>query len=337
MKAEEKMPRKPQYEPAPPNYEGEPPYQDDESRGRMPIKTESPWKGIIVQAIVALVVVFLMNSAIMPMAGKKAYIADITRLETDLVAIRAVDSAQNTKIDKVVSDAQATITKASDTVDKKISEANTSIDQKVAKVTSTLENYATKSSVSDMDSRITGLNNSLTAAVNDLNSKLSNINSSDINNMKADIAALKVEIANLKVEIANIDTTSGSKKPTVDITERVAPTWTGDTTPAYTWQVGLTLDIDNNTSADIEIPEDGIRIYIDPVTSGTITGVQLITLNKSLAWVPIQTTIPYFYNARTIYVDKGDTETLRLTLTITLSTGVGISGYESEAEITDWN
>ncbi len=145
-KPEEKERR---FRPAPPDYGEEPPYPESEERGIPTQRRESPYKSIIINAIVALVIVFAMNSFIMPTVGKNTYQVDITRLENDLVAIRNVDVDQNSKITKVVSDAQTIIVNKTNEIDNKINNTSQTLEQRIATAISSFANYATKDSLTN--------------------------------------------------------------------------------------------------------------------------------------------------------------------------------------------
>jgi len=325
------------YTPAPPDYREEPPYPESEEMGMPMPKGESVVNKVIPVGLAVLISIILVATFFSPV-NKSVYQSDITRLETDLVAIREVDVAQNTKIDKVVTDAQAAVSSKSDEVDSKIVNAVANIDQKVASATSNLGDYATKSSMALTNEEISALKNKVSNLEGSASSSVMTDLQNKVNTAVTNIAVLTAENAALKIRIVTLEEEgvgiSSAKKPVLDLSERSTPIWDGAT---YTWQVALTLDIDNNTKDDVIIYEDGIRIYIDPVTTGTISSVQLISTNKSLAWAPTQSTIPYFYNAKSIRIDQGDTETIRLVLSIGLTTGVGISSYEMETELSDWD
>lgn len=329
------------YSPAPPDLGEELLFREGEARNRMPSESNSPWKGIVVNIIVALVIVFLMNSFVMPTVGKKQYVGDITRLENDLVAIRQVDASQNTKIDKVASDAQAIVNGKMDAIDKKIADANNGIDQKVAAVTGSLDNYATKSSLSDTNNRIDNTNNSLTSLANDLNNKISNFSSADINNLKVDMATLKVEIAGLKADIADIDNSNTSKEPDIELEPVGTGVFTENTPTGYTggyvYETTLKLRVENNSDDDINITELHIYIYPTIGSGGVISQVQLTDQMGKTFWTSVDGKTPIFYNYKDIEINDNDTDTYTLKLTIVITgQNNGISSYESDIELEDW-
>ena len=324
------------YTPAPPDYREEPPYPESEEMGMPMPKGESVVNKVIPVGLAVLISIILVATFFSPV-NKSVYQSDITRLETDLVAIREVDVAQNTKIDKVVTDAQAAVSSKSDEVDSKIVNAVANIDQKVASATSNLGDYATKSSMALTNEEISALKNKVSNLEGSASSSVMTDLQNKVNTAVTNIAVLTAENAALKIRIVTLEEEgvgiSSAKKPVLDLSERSAPTGSGWSP----WAVGLNLEIENNTKGDIIIYEEGLRIYIDLTTPGTIDTVHLLTTNQNLAWASIQPTIPYFYNAKSIYIDQGDTETLRLVLTITLKLNDPITSYEMETELGDWD
>lgn len=178
------------YSPAPPDLGEELLFREGEARNRMPSESNSPWKGIVVNIIVALVIVFLMNSFVMPTVGKKAYISDITRLENDLVAIRDVVASQNSRIDAAVSNAK----KAADT---SIATATTDIDKKVASIDPSL--YATANNLND---KVSKLETSIANTENRLISRMDQLNSKDLTNIDTAIANVNTAIADLDAKLS---------------------------------------------------------------------------------------------------------------------------------------
>jgi len=168
------------FTPAPPNYSEEPPYMESEERetgvGMSMPKGESLINKVIPIGLAVLVSIAVVGIFFSPVK-KDIYQADITRLETDLVAMRKVDASQDARISKVVKDAQAAVTSKTEEVDDKVASALASIDQKVASIdqkvanaTSNfdLSNYATKSDLSGLNSEVDALEALLAATKSEL-------------------------------------------------------------------------------------------------------------------------------------------------------------------------
>ena len=123
-------------------YKSAPPesFRQDEGEGLGATK-ESPIKNIIITAIVSLVIFVLMSSFITPVASKKTYEADITRLETDLVAMREVETRLSDRIAGQDGKITAAVTK-SDTTSNALASLATKAE---------LSNYASVSTVNALD------------------------------------------------------------------------------------------------------------------------------------------------------------------------------------------
>lgn len=332
-----------EYRPAPPNHGTEPPYEESpygESEGgsNWPTKPGSPWKGIIIQAIVALVIVFLMNSIIMPTAGKKQYIADITRLENDLMAMREVDKSLDSKVSSVTQSAQDAINAKLIEVDEKVNRVTGEIDNKVASATSSLGDYATKTSLSDtkgtLENSITNIQNSLNSVKSDLENRINNINNSDIVILKEDIVTLTNTVEDIQEELEILQEEGiVSKEPEVEIEDWGA---TGFSKDVWNWKNNYKLTIRNNSNKDITITE--LWVFIQPsVLTGSIAGVQLNTTKGSAIWGSISNISLQFYSYTDIEIEKNDTEVFYLEAVVLYSLDDGmVSGGTVGVGLEEW-
>jgi len=139
--------KKPKFTPAPPDYSGEPPYIEPEEAGLPKARPEGMLNKLILPALAILVAVILVGVFFAPV-NKKVYQADITRLESDLVAMRESNSSMTEQFGELNSKISAEYATKSSidalanlpaTVDAKYAELNTNlsatIDEKLATIT----------------------------------------------------------------------------------------------------------------------------------------------------------------------------------------------------------
>jgi hypothetical protein len=335
--SQQQEPMEERYKPAPPDYGNEPPCEEGmEPTGRgqhPPPKPDSPLKFLLISGIIALVIVFLMNSFIMPTVGKKAYIDDITRLENDLVAMRAVEKSLGDKVTALETANKNNLNVINDALNKATNDINT----KTTAFTNSLSNYATKDSLNKYATQdnINALQTSITNTKSELEAMIGKVSSDDIKKLQGQLDTLAKQLADLEEEVANIEVAeAGAKEPEVTLTQ-FSDFGTEVSHPSgYAYEATLKLTIENESDEDINITDLFISIY--PNTTGVITGVQLTDLTSKSYWASVDSTTPLFYNYRDIEIDNDDKETYTLRVTIVLATNVGISSYESEVELQDW-
>ena len=303
---------KEEYVPAPPNKEEEPPFVGDE---RMPTSKFSigSTNSLIITAIISLVVVFAMNAFIMPTIGKKAYMADITRLEADLVAIRAVDATQSNDVAVLKSSSGDQTKKINDVV----SSALASIDQKVANATGNLGNYAT---TTELRNSIDNLRTTLdkTAAIE----SLTTANTA----LQTKITELTALVEKLEEQIANIDTETITK-PDLEFTQEsvfVKNTSAEALGFGYCYEATFKLVVENNSNKSISIGEEELVLGFNIGTTATINKVQLVSTSSTLPWGQYAANTGEFYNARVIKIDDDDKETIRMKLTVFMLSDPGV-------------
>jgi hypothetical protein len=134
---------------------------EDDNRNKKEGSKEINWKSVFIGIAMSLVLVMVMNSFIIPLVGTKTYQADITRLETDLVAIREVDSNTLSRID-------------------------------------TLEKNGINSDKTINDSQDISINNILDK-ISKLENTIVQQNTIDINPIRTDIINLRTDINNLQI------------------------------------------------------------------------------------------------------------------------------------------
>lgn len=325
------------YTPAPPDYGEEPPYIEEGIRNPAPQSGINQYKPLIITAIVALAVVFLMNSFIMPVVGKKAYIDDITRLENDLVSVRDNIKTQNNKIDNSIKDAQAAVETKKKEIDTQVKNATNTLEQKIATAMSNLGNYLTRNDLNTINNNI-----------NNLSNKVNNLDIPDTSGMQAKIITLESEIDTLRTtirdleyEIDNIETSSSSKKPDVDLVQYSTAFVKNTSADAlgfgFCYEADYTLTIDNDSSSDIRIDEENLFIGFNIAAGSTINKVQLVTINKNIPWGQYAGNTPEFYNTRDIEIDSDDRESYRLRLSVFLLTDTGAPTATYGVDLDDWS
>ena len=136
--------------------------------------------GFFTTIIISLVVVFFMNTFIMPTAGKKAYEADITRLENDLVAMRVTDKSLG------------------DNLTTQNSRMATALIQTEAGFRSLID-YATKVELKDYQLRG---NYATVASLNETKNTLASL--TQLNAQAAIIEGLRIKIIALEAEVAKL-------------------------------------------------------------------------------------------------------------------------------------
>jgi hypothetical protein len=151
---------------------------DEDYQPRAKKAMDINWMSFLVSIVVSLVVVMVMNSIIMPVAGKKAYRADITRLETDLVTMRSTETELTNRIkvlensnETLSSEITAQLSTALGEIDDKVTGLENSINQKVSgyinsSAASTMIQTAIQSSESSLRVAINNVANDLTILSN---------------------------------------------------------------------------------------------------------------------------------------------------------------------------
>jgi len=138
--AEQKKETKEVYSPLTPD--------EDDPRGLTKVMGDTTLKQAIISAIVAIIIVFGMNTFIMPSPSKNTYQADITRLEKDLVAMRVTDTELNKKISDQKVQIEADINKNNSIIN--------SLEKYITgdKLQNTLGNYPTKTELANLQDRL---------------------------------------------------------------------------------------------------------------------------------------------------------------------------------------
>ena len=211
--------------------------EEDIDRNRKEGSKEMSWKSILVNIAVSLVVVMVMNSFVMPLVGKKTYQADITRLETDLVAIREVDSGLLTRVSTM--------------------ETNGIADAKVI-------NEKQDANINNLLDKISTLESTI------------NQQSETANSVQTELSGLRSEIETLKSNIANLNLAPLEERLTaieaiINGKEDSSVVLDGKLTVDIKWDDdNIYLDADNRT-----IILYNVKMYITNGLSKTIDEVEL--------------------------------------------------------------
>lgn len=289
----ERSEREEGYVPAPPDYGTQPVFMEGEDL--LPRK-ESQTKPTIITAIVALVVVFIFTSFISPMVGKKAYEADITRLETDLVAVRATDSGLSDRITAQESQIATSVAK---------SEA----------ATNSIAGYATATELASLN---TLLQNTISTATQTQATATSTKDElmGKINAQAALIQTLQDKVAALETEtVTPSSSTSLITAKLIRQSESLTPVITGSAN-ITSWTAAAKLVLTNPTASDIE--DVIVTIFVGSQNVPGMTAINL-TSSPALSWT--RSGWPYggdveFRNNWGLTVEANKSKTLYLTIII---------------------
>ena len=298
------------YKPAPPDYGEEPPYMEDEGRrGLPPARGESIVSKIIPIAAAVLISVLLVGMFFAPV-NKKQYEADITRLEADLVAMRAVEKTLTDKTIALEEANKANLAVINDALTK----ATKDIETKVVAVTNQLTSYATKSELESAKNSITELKTSFASLPAETQAKLTTVS--------AEIAALKTQITALEKQIEDMEKVTPPSSKAVSISTKTLGSSlmpSNDTTLTTSFRVTLV----NNTATEIKDIVLSILVQTDSIvgyTSSTLSGGGTIWQGQGLPW----TTREFVNTQWGLNLAANETKTIHLTLTVT---GVAGSTY----------
>lgn len=240
--------------------------EDDDFRGKKR-KSDIDWKAALTGAVIAILIIFVVYSFLMPVVGKKVYEADITRLENDLVAVRAVNVAIDKRVatledsnNTLVTTINNKLAVAIDSINTKTNSLENLINQKISGfvTSSEVDNrihdslVSIKEDISSFSSDIA----SFSSQLNGLDTKINNTVLDKIASYSSDIDAIKVRLSAIETSITNLSDTTvpNNNEDVLKITvKQQSPYLSVYTTTTEDCSLGyLRLTITNTTNKDIE-------------------------------------------------------------------------------------
>lgn len=191
-----------------PDYGEQPVYQEEDEFG-VPVQQQQNQSGrfnmprgaggytqYVIMIIIAIVITFGMTNFITPMAGKKSYQADITRLELDLVAMRETDTKLKNSIEEVSSEIGGLKGEISQAITEEMSNVKEGIREDLAQFGEEIVNM--RNDINEYDNEaVASVRQSITTLQDDIKSM-----NNDISNLNSGIDAFKTDI-NAKIEDIN--------------------------------------------------------------------------------------------------------------------------------------
>lgn len=295
------------------------------------------WTSFLINIVIALVVVMMMNSFFMPVVGKKVYQADITRLETDLVAMRATDTDLTNKIETLENNNKA----LEDKVTAQLSTTLKEIDNKIAalenNINQKLSGYITSETV---DTKIQNSMVELRTEINSVATSLTALSGKIDSQIETKITAQLTDLTNriIKLETPQQPTSSGltvKLTRTIDTLIPVDNPSTDLSANTSLLQASFKIVITNTSTINFE--DVILNIYLQTETIPNITK-RTLTSTPSMSWyTPGWFSYEAEYiNSWGLSVDAGKSKTIYFTLTIQGNDATPYTtgyGYQVDAEV----
>lgn len=288
-------------------------------------------KGLIVSAIIALLIVFIMNTFITPVQGKHEYQTMVNTLEGQIGDLQKANTTYDTRIKTLETNSTkqaadfASLSKSdTDQMTKLSTDLQTTI-------TSKLAGYATTSDVN------TSINN-ISTTLATTNAKVATIDNQIATSVNTNVATLKTQIATdeatittLTARIAALEakqTTSASGTNSAGITAKLKSAGNSvlTATDNQTLSSSFRITLQNTTAADITDIMLDISIQTDMI-QGTHTA---ILSGGGTSWQSQGYSYSFYDFVNSTWgltVPANTTSTLYLTLTISESLGQNAVNY----------
>ncbi len=229
-------------------------------------------KAILVNGIMALVLIFAMNSIIMPTVGKKVYQADITRLETDMVAMRNTEGELSKRIavletnqDVAIADITAKAKETETVLTGKVTELSNGVNNRL---NSFVTNDSLNNQISSVKSNVSALDGRVSAAVSDEANLTKQVGELITKNteLEASNKTLSDRITVLEGKLTSSTSTSGGEEVISGLTIKAEVKDEGTLQSNNSTLGEIKLTLSNNSGRDIEDLIVSDFVYFDTPT-----------------------------------------------------------------------